>query len=327
MRCIPHFLIAFFLFAASGFGQTIRHPGVELYNRGNYKAAVSSLEAATSTPEFKSNAGIWNFLGLAYLETGQPKKAVAALEKAVSIQPSNATFLINLAYVHGQMRKMGKAMSLITEAIKLNPKLASSYYLRGGWYLLSHKWDQAKSDADKVIELEPALERGYLLRSNIEIALIGIRLNGSGGLKGRAALFDPPIAILNTGIERCNEPTACDKLKLRLDLLKTFQDYAKDEPSSENEAQAQVEPLTLTKKRPPSYTDTARQAGIKGTIRLAVVFGADGNIQGVLPLATLGFGLDEQAIAAAWKIEFVPKKVNGSPVSTLRIVEYSFDIY
>lgn len=189
MRGVPHFVIAFLIFAVSGSGQTILHPGVELYNQGNFKAAVSSLEAATATPEFKSNAGIWNFLGLAYLETGQPKKAVRALEKAVSIQPSNATFLMNLAYVHGQTRKMGKAMSLITESIKLNPKLASSYYLRGGRYLLSRKLDEAKSDADKVIELEPSLSRGYLLRSNVEIALMGIRLNGSGGLKGRATLL------------------------------------------------------------------------------------------------------------------------------------------
>lgn len=112
-----------------------------------------------------------------------------------------------------------------------------------------------------------------------------------------------------------------------MDLLKTFQDYAKDEPLSENEAQALVEPLTVTKKRPPGYTDTARQAGIKGTVRLAVVFGADGKIQGVLPLATLGYGLDERAIAAAWTLEFVLQKVNGIPVPTVRIVEYSFDIY
>jgi TonB family protein len=83
----------------------------------------------------------------------------------------------------------------------------------------------------------------------------------------------------------------------------------------------------LLSKPPAKYTDTARKNGLEGTVRLRVVFLASGEIGSILPVSFLSDGLTEQAIAAARSIKFEPATRNGIPVSTTKVVEYSFSIY
>ncbi len=77
----------------------------------------------------------------------------------------------------------------------------------------------------------------------------------------------------------------------------------------------------------PGYTEVARQANIQGTVRLRVIFLANGGIGSVTPVSSLPYGLTENAIAAAQKIVFIPGKKDKVFVTTARTVEYSFSIY
>ena len=86
-------------------------------------------------------------------------------------------------------------------------------------------------------------------------------------------------------------------------------------------------PLKILSKPKPGYTDSARTKGKQGTVVLAVLFGANGRIEGTLLLNRLGYGLDEQAMSAARRIKFEPKTVGGKPVPVVRMVEYSFAVY
>lgn len=88
-----------------------------------------------------------------------------------------------------------------------------------------------------------------------------------------------------------------------------------------------VTPFKILTKPQASYTDNARAAGITGTVRLAVLLGANGKVQNILKLSGAGYGLDEQAFDAARKIKFEPKMKDGKPVSTVVIIEYAFSIY
>lgn len=85
--------------------------------------------------------------------------------------------------------------------------------------------------------------------------------------------------------------------------------------------------LSVSKKPFASYTDAARNKNVQGSVVLVVIFGADGNVKQVLPLTTLPSGLTDQAIQAAKKIKFEPGKKNGTPVSVINKVEYSFTIF
>lgn len=82
----------------------------------------------------------------------------------------------------------------------------------------------------------------------------------------------------------------------------------------------------LTKPR-AAYTELARRNSEKGTVVVKVPFLANGGIGHVTVVKVLNYGLTEQATAAAKKIVFLPKRVNGVPVTVVKTVEYSFSIY
>ena len=48
------------------FAQTEREKGIELFKQGKNKEAVAALEKASKRKETKTDAEVWNFLGLAY---------------------------------------------------------------------------------------------------------------------------------------------------------------------------------------------------------------------------------------------------------------------
>jgi TonB family protein len=167
--------------------QTAVERAVEFYKQGNNQAAITALESLSKQKDTKKDAKVWNFLGLAYIETGNLKRARKALEKANSLSPQSS-------------------------AIK-------------------------------------------------------------------------------------------------------------------PQAETNVTPLRILTKSRPNYTDKARQNGISGTVTLYVLFGANGKILNALPVKTLGYGLDEEAVKAARRITFEPKTENGKPVSVVKLVQYSFTIY
>lgn len=76
-----------------------------------------------------------------------------------------------------------------------------------------------------------------------------------------------------------------------------------------------------------TYTDAARQNQTQGIIKLAVEFGADGAVKAVAAFRTLPDGLTENCLEAAKKIRFEPATRDGTPVSTIAVVTYSFTIY
>jgi TonB family protein len=84
--------------------------------------------------------------------------------------------------------------------------------------------------------------------------------------------------------------------------------------------------LTITSKPRASYTNDARTNTTVGEVTLSVQFLKDGTIGEIQVLSALPDGLVEQAIAAARRIKFEPKRVNGVAVSVTKTMEYGFDI-
>jgi TonB family protein len=93
-------------------------------------------------------------------------------------------------------------------------------------------------------------------------------------------------------------------------------------PSSEVNERARV-----LSKPEPQYTEDARRSGITGTVILRVVFSRSGEVTNIRAVQPLGGGLTEKAMAAARKIQFVPAKKNGQPVSMYMQLEYNFNLY
>ena len=86
-------------------------------------------------------------------------------------------------------------------------------------------------------------------------------------------------------------------------------------------------PLQITFKPKPRYTDAARQNNVQGSVTVKVTFLASGQIGSVTPVSGLGYGLTEQAIAAAKQMRFEPQLKNGVPQTVVRPVQFNFTIY
>jgi TonB family protein len=104
----------------------------------------------------------------------------------------------------------------------------------------------------------------------------------------------------------------------------TFQSGPVTDKSNDKAA---TEPLVIVSKPRAAYTNEARQANETGTVRLKVTLHANGSVGSVTPVTTLKYGLTEQAIAAAKKVVFLPKRIGGLPVSVTMTFEYNFSIY
>ncbi len=83
----------------------------------------------------------------------------------------------------------------------------------------------------------------------------------------------------------------------------------------------------LVMKPEPSYTDSAREAQIVGTVVLKVVFSSAGAVTNIQTVQALPHGLTEAAISAARKIKYIPAIKDGKYVSMWMQLEYNFNLY
>ncbi len=85
-------------------------------------------------------------------------------------------------------------------------------------------------------------------------------------------------------------------------------------------------PVEITFKPKPAYTAEAREKKIEGEVLLEVLFSADGQIHVLRVMRGLGFGLDENARAAATQIRFHPGTRGGTPVDTKGTLHIVFEL-
>ncbi len=85
-------------------------------------------------------------------------------------------------------------------------------------------------------------------------------------------------------------------------------------------------PVEITFKPKPVYTDEARSLKLEGEVLLEVMFGANGQLQVNRVVRGLGHGLDEAAIKAANLMRFKPAQRYGTPVDSTAVVHVMFQL-
>jgi protein TonB len=86
------------------------------------------------------------------------------------------------------------------------------------------------------------------------------------------------------------------------------------------------EPVPIYEPDPP-YSEQARKAKFQGTVVLAIVIDAQGNVRDPQVIKALGLGLDEEAINTVKTWKFKPAMRNGVPVPVRVTVEISFRLF
>lgn len=85
-------------------------------------------------------------------------------------------------------------------------------------------------------------------------------------------------------------------------------------------------PVEITFKPNPVYTDEARNLKLEGEVLLEVMFSANGQLHVNRVVRGMGHGLDEAAISAANKMRFKPALRSGQPVDSTAIVHVVFQL-
>lgn len=83
----------------------------------------------------------------------------------------------------------------------------------------------------------------------------------------------------------------------------------------------------VLEKPEPSYTESARIFGVRGTVVLRAVFSKTGEVTRVEIIKRLPHGMTERCLAAARAIKFSPALKDGKPVSTWIQLEYNFNLF
>jgi TonB family protein len=325
------FLLVFGFSLNETFAQSETHPGVVQYRAGRNAEALQSLSLAVKQKEYKASGEMWNYLGLAHLAADENKKARKAFDRAIKLDPAKATYRVNSGYAFLMLRKLDQAQSEIEKALKLDPNIAGAYYIRGIANLWEGKFDSAMNDAERAIQIDPTNDTGYTLKSDALVAMLGKRIEGGSTARAEVDLLRQAVETLTLGASAVPKLQNNRKIDEELEAMKAFHAYFSrelpDPTVPKPDPEPGVTPLKIISKRAASYTDSARQAGVQGTITMAVLFGASGRIEHTLLIKRLGYGLDEQALKAARAMKFEPKKKDGTAVSTVRLVSYGFNIY
>ncbi len=77
----------------------------------------------------------------------------------------------------------------------------------------------------------------------------------------------------------------------------------------------------------PEYTDSARKKKINGSVTLAMIVTAEGNVRDLKVVKGLDKGLDKQALAAVSTWKFEPATKDGKPVAVHLNVDVTFKLY
>jgi TonB family protein len=311
--------------------QVERDKGIELYKQGKNKEAIAVLEKTSK--KIKTDAEVWNFLGLAYFKGEDYKNAVKAFEKAVRIEEQNAIFYTNLAYAYLHNNKLDKAQSASSKGIELNPQNLNAYYIRGSANLWEGDNDSAIADANKAIAINSDFSLAYTLKSEALYLAFGNHVSSGSKAIDAVNLLQEAKEVLETCLKNCKNNLQEEIQQEKSEAIQIFYNYfSKNRDANLIQTNPvppdpSITPLKIVSKKAPQYTDNARANGISGTIRMAVFFSDSGRVTHTLILKGLGGGLNNTAVHAARQIKFEPAKKDGKPISQIRLVEYSFSLY
>lgn len=139
----------------------------------------------------------------------------------------------------------------------------------------------------------------------------------AGAQSGRAKHKEPP------GVGRGGGSAEGDQAQGGGGPGKRDEDYSRVFTSREVTRKA-----VITRRPPPEYPRGARRYNVAGVVRLRIILRADGRVDEHIEVqVSLPYGVTEEAIKAARRIEFEPAEKDGRKVSQYALVEYNFNIY
>ncbi len=104
------------------------------------------------------NASAWYNKGTALGKLGKLDEAIKAFDKAIEIEPDIASAWNNKSTALGKLGKLDEAIKALDKAIEIEPDNASAWYNHACVYSMMGKKEKALSDLKKAIDLDKSFK-------------------------------------------------------------------------------------------------------------------------------------------------------------------------
>jgi TonB family protein len=292
---------------------------IELYKQGDNAGAIEILEKVVR--EHEDNPDVWYFLGLAYYKMGAFGQARRAFDQLLRLRPDSADAHAKFAYTLILASESEQAVANAQRAIELGDTSAEPHYAIAEANLRVGNFEKAVDNADQALRIDSGFGLALITKS---MALY--RLNR----------YAESILALEDFLKANPNDTDADVWREQLKRIKATESREKlngaaatSQPTEEPvfKGKEVTTKVRVLDKPEPTYNDSARRAGVTGTVVLQAVFAGDGSVKNVFVARALAFGLTSQAVKAAKNIHFTPATKDGKPVSMWLELQYNFNLY
>jgi tetratricopeptide (TPR) repeat protein len=138
--------------------------GVDLYARGDFPMAIKMLEkSAALAPSYSMT---WAYLGRAYTASAsfqfggnaQYRKAQAAFERALTLQPTQIEARIYMANLLTDTGKVEQAVPLLRSALKDHPNHAELHWELGYAYRFAGMLPESAAECERARRIDPGVK-------------------------------------------------------------------------------------------------------------------------------------------------------------------------
>ena len=126
--------------------------------------AAGILRLQEALKQLPNSARLWLALGIAQLTLGQNVEAESSFKRSLALDPKLVPALAYLGVTYSERGQQEKAIDFYEQAITLNPRLASLYYLVADTVLKTSAADTTRAEKylKRATELDPTLAAAYL---------------------------------------------------------------------------------------------------------------------------------------------------------------------
>jgi TonB family protein len=348
MRWIPLLFIATSLMAQDA--EMWMEQGIELFRSAKYSEAATAFERAVAADPNSVRAH--QYLGASYMQafipgmqsTENPIYADSARReflRVLELDSGNTLAMTSLGSLFLNQKNWDEAQRWFEKLVAIDPRNADAYYSMG--FIAWSKWYPAWSEARKKLGMRQE-DSGPMADGEVKQQL---KVDLSRMIEDGLRAFEKALAIN----PRYADAMAYVNLLIRerADLRDTKAEYQRDIAEADvwvdkalatkkQLAEAHANPATAVRRIRvgpgvaeerkihdvgPEYPPDAREARIRGTVRVAIVVGYDGNVVDAKPISGHPL-LIPVALEAVKQWEYRPMQVNGQPVQIETEVSVNF---
>ncbi len=133
------------------------------------------------------NASFHNNLGCSYDKLGNHSAAINACKRAIELEPDNAVYFDNLGCNYGKLKLFRKAIEAFEEAIRLKPDFVKAYFDLGFSYTQLGSHDKAAATFQRAIAVNPNVSQVHYN--------MGHSLNKLGRHKEAIRVFEEAVRV------------------------------------------------------------------------------------------------------------------------------------